>query len=278
MSSKYITVAALTAFMPFIALAEESVELADIDDAAVVQEEVTPDGTPPFIVEIEVIDAGPDGFAADFEADFETTDVFIMDGGGFYDAAIESGPVPFKCPIEKIRIAYQNLVNPEDTLVALAIEKQTLAICRQSQEALIDIAENEARLTELFEPILMRNIPVIEPVAPVEPAVIDVVDDAVVVDEPVEDIFSIFDEPVDDPLSAILEPAPEEEVSLAPPPYALAAIMKDPIGWKAMLVDGNAIFTVRAGDFMDDGSKVITVEKGKVELLSADDQIFSLEY
>ena len=62
--------------------------------------------------------------------------------------------MPYRCPIDQVTESYQNLVNPDDIFIALAIEKQVLAICRQRQEALIQIAENEMCLTELFEPII----------------------------------------------------------------------------------------------------------------------------
>jgi hypothetical protein len=202
----------------------------------------------------------------------------------------QEGFVPFKCPIEKIRIAYQNLVDPEDTLVALAIEKQTLAICRQSQEALIRIAENEARLNELFEPIISPPpppepepvfvapepvelpAPVIEPVAPVAVAPVAPIAPIELIDplEQADPLIAI--EPLEIPEDIIIA----EPVS-TPPPYGLAAVMKDPLGWKAMLVDGDAIFTVREGQKMDDGSIVKSIVRGRVELLTKDNQSFFLE-
>ena len=162
--------------------------------------------------------------------------------------------VPFKCPIERIRSAYQNLVNPDDTLVALAIEKQTLAICRQSQEALIRIAENEARLKELFEPIIApppaepTPAPAFGPTVPTVPTL-----------------------PTD--------PAPPgpRQPEFAPPSYALAAVMKDALGFKAMIVDGEAVFTVREGDRLDDGGAVVSIGRSGVELVSDDGFVFFLE-
>lgn len=173
----------------------------------------------------------------------------------------QEGFVPFKCPIEKIRSAYQNLVDPEDTLVALAIEKQTLAICRQSQEALIRIAENEVRLKELFEPIIAPPPPPPAPEPEPEP------EQAPEPEPIIEEVF----EPMD------LEPVEPPEPEFVPPSYAVAAIMKDPIGWKAMIVDGGAIYTVREGDRMDDGSTIISIKHGQVELLSEDNFSFFLE-
>jgi len=184
----------------------------------------------------------------------------------------DEGFVPFKCPIEKIRNAYSNLVNPEDTLVALAIEKQTLAICRQSQRALITIAENEMRLNELFQPIIA---PVQLP-APAQEGVDQIASlpdagivprtlpatDPIAMPEPIEEL-----EIPEIDIEVVEEVEPEPVI--VPPPYTLAAVMKDPMGWKAMLVDGNAIFTVRPGDKMDDGSRVVSIERGVVELLKA---------
>ena len=71
-------------------------------------------------------------------------------------------------------------------------------------------------------------------------------------------------EPIEVPDSIEIEIV--EEPAVSPPPYSLAAVMKDPMGWKAMLVDGNAIFTVRPGDKMDDGSRVVSIDRGIVEL------------
>jgi hypothetical protein len=184
----------------------------------------------------------------------------------------DEGFVPFKCPIEKIRNAYSNLVNPEDTLVALAIEKQTLAICRQSQRALITIAENEMRLNELFQPIIAP----VELPAPAQEGVDQIaslpdagiaprrlpVTDTIAMPEPIEEL-----EIPEINIEIVEEVEPEPVI--VPPPYTLAAVMKDPMGWKAMLVDGNAIFTVRPGDKMDDGSRVVSIERGVVELLKA---------
>ena len=165
------------------------------------------------------------------------------------------GFVPFKCPIERIRDAYQDLVNPEDTLVALAIEKQTLAICRQSQEALILIAENERRLVELFEPIIAPPPP-----PPSSPAGNSVTAPRTI--------------PAEMPAG---EPGQTSEPEFVPPSYQLAAIMKDPQGWKAIVADGGATFAVREGDKMDDGSVVVSIGRGRVELLAPDETGFSLE-
>ena len=149
-------------------------------------------------------------------------------------------------------------MNPEDTLVALAIEKQTLAICRQSQEALIRIAENEARLTELFEPIIAPPAP---PAPEPEP------EPEIVVEIEPEIIMPML------PPEPVEPPKPE----FVPPTYNLAAVMKDPQGWKAMVVDGSAIFTLRIGDKMDDGSKVVSIARGKVDFMSKDNHAFTLE-
>lgn len=158
--------------------------------------------------------------------------------------AWDEGSVPFKCPIERIRSAYQNLVDPSDTLVALAIEKQTLSICRQSQEALIRIAENEARLRELFERIIAPPTvsgPEPTPAAAVEPA-----------------------------------PLREPREEAARPSYELESTIGDAEGFKAQLVDGGAILTVREGDILKDGTLVVRIRSGVVELLSAQDVPFVL--
>lgn len=160
--------------------------------------------------------------------------------------------VPFKCPIEEIRNAYQKLVDGDDTLVALAIEKQTLSICRQSQEALIAIAENETELRELFEPIMAPPAPVPAP-APA-PVVLEV--------EPEEKEEEVF------------VPAPPP---FTPPEYQIGAVMKDALGWKVMVIDGSAIYTLREGDKMDDGNRVTSISRGKIEMISPDGNAFTLE-
>ena len=58
--------------------------------------------------------------------------------------------LPFRCPFDKIRHAYHDLEEPNDLLMVMAMEKQILAVCRQTQQALLHIAENEIRLRELF--------------------------------------------------------------------------------------------------------------------------------
>ncbi|MCE6958093.1 hypothetical protein LAZ40_03355 [Cereibacter sphaeroides] len=178
--------------------------------------------------------------------------------------------VPFRCPIEKIRDAYQNLVDPEDTLVALAIEKQTLAICRQSQEALIRIAENEARLTELFEPIIAPPAPVPPPQPEVAAdlsagAGTERLPDTAAADEAIPEVGA-------DPAGMA-----DAEPEVVPPPFALAAVMKDPQGWKAMLMNGDAVSTVRVGDTLEDGSTVAGITRDKVELRDASNHSFFLE-
>jgi hypothetical protein len=186
------------------------------------------------------------------------------------DAAIIAlsgeGIVPFRCPIEQIRNAYQNLVNPDDTLMALAIEKQTLAICRQSQEALIRIAENEMRLRELFEPIMAPPPPPPPPPPPIA---------QIMAPDPVRNVMETL------PLLELplMESEPEVEVE-APAPetdFALGVLMRDPEGRKAILVRGEEMFTVRPGDEVADGVLVTEIDDLRVTIQDPLGNTFILE-
>lgn len=188
------------------------------------------------------------------------------------------GLVPFRCPIDRIRTAYQNLVDPDDSLMALAIEKQTLAICRQSQEALIRIAENEMRLRELFEPIMTPVLPVIEPEPPI--AQIWAPDPARNVTETLPVDPSLGLEGAQDPNETDVEPLPEPAVEAEPLPQTdltLGVLMRDPEGRKAILLRGEEIFTVREGEEIDEGTRVITIGETSVVIVDADGNEFVLE-
>ena len=65
-------------------------------------------------------------------------------------SAEEQRDLVFLCPFEVLQDAYANLTNPTDALSLLAIERHVLAICRESQTALLEIHENNRRLSELF--------------------------------------------------------------------------------------------------------------------------------
>lgn len=170
------------------------------------------------------------------------------------------GLVPFRCPIEQIRNAYQNLVNPNDTLMALAIEKQTLAICRQSQEALIRIAENEVRLRELFEPILMPPAPPPPPEPPIA---------QIMAPGPARDVAELLP----------LIPVVVEEIEPPAPTtdYVLGVLMRDPEGRKAILVRGEDMFTVRPGEEVADGVMVTEIDESRVTIEDPDGNVFVLE-
>ncbi len=66
--------------------------------------------------------------------------------------AEERNGLVFLCPFEVLQEAYADLTNPTDALSLLAIERHVLAICRESQTALLEIYENNRRLNELFAP------------------------------------------------------------------------------------------------------------------------------
>ena len=65
-------------------------------------------------------------------------------------AVEEQSDLVFLCPFEVLQDAYADLTNPTDALSLLAIERHVLAICRESQTALLEIHENNRRLSELF--------------------------------------------------------------------------------------------------------------------------------
>lgn len=175
------------------------------------------------------------------------------------------GIVPFRCPIEQIRNAYQNLVNPDDTLMALAIEKQTLAICRQSQEALIRIAENEVRLRELFEPIMAPPPP-----PPAPPPIAQIM-----APDPVRNVLETL------PLAPL--PLTEGAIEIDTPPpaprtdFVLGVLMRDPAGRKAILVRDEEMFTVREGDEVKDGIVVTAIDDASVTIEDPLGNIFTLE-
>jgi hypothetical protein len=193
------------------------------------------------------------------EVSAETPFVLVSDGDGI---------VPFRCPIEQIRNAYQNLVNPDDTLMALAIEKQTLAICRQSQEALIRIAENEVRLRELFEPIMMPTPPGSEAEPPIA---------QIMASDPARNVMETI--PLQPLLQqeAMIEPVPAVEPPAPKTDFILGVLMRDPEGWKAILVRGEEMFTVRSGDEVTDGVRVTGIDEIRVTIEDPDGNVFILE-
>ncbi len=56
----------------------------------------------------------------------------------------------FLCPINVLQRAYGNLTDATDALSVLAVERHVLAICRESQEQLLAIHQNNQRLQEIF--------------------------------------------------------------------------------------------------------------------------------
>lgn len=193
-------------------------------------------------------------------------DVFFEDLSVVGDITGSAGEiVPFRCPIEQIRNAYQNLVNPDDTLMALAIEKQTLAICRQSQEALIRIAENEMRLRDLFEPIMAPPPP---PAEAARPALAEIF-----APDPARNVLDeVFEDPDELSEEAFEEPPPPPETD-----FVLGVLMRDPEGRKAILYRGEQMFTVRGGETIADEVEVTEVTDGSVTIKDPDGNVFVLE-
>ena len=185
------------------------------------------------------------------------------------------GIVPFRCPIEQIRNAYQNLVNPDDTLMALAIEKQTLAICRQSQEALIRIAENEMRLRELFEPIMAPPLP---PAAPPPIAQIIAPDPARNVMETIPLApLPLTEEGIEAGAEIVVGVGVEAPPAAPETDFVLGVLMRDPEGRKAILVRGEEMFTVRQGEEVTEGVRVTEIDDARVTIQDPDGNIFILE-
>lgn len=180
------------------------------------------------------------------------------------------GLIPFRCPIDQIRTAYQNLVNPDDALMALAIEKQTLAICRQSQEAMIRIAENEMRLRELFEPIMAPP----PPPAPPEPPIAQIL-----APEPARNVTETLQIDLAAPIMPSDAPL-EPEIEEPPAPttdFTLGVLMRDPEGRKAILVRGEEMFTVREGEQIDEKTRMVRIDDASVTIADADGNEFVLE-
>ena len=173
--------------------------------------------------------------------------------------------LPFRCPVEKIRMAYEELANPDDLLMVMAVEKQILAVCRQTQQALLRIGENDIRLRELFRTVMV-------------PPSLSVSTDPQIL--PVPESGSVSDESgglagngtFGTETAEVTEPAPVviRESEFRYPDYAVAAIIKGPAGWKAMLVDGGVTYVVRPGDQMNNGGVIVDILETKVEMLWKD--------
>jgi hypothetical protein len=192
--------------------------------------------------------------------------------GVTFNFSVTDGLVPFRCPIDRIRNAYQNLVNPDDALMALAIEKQTLAICRQSQEALIRIAENEMRLRDLFEQIMAPP----PPPTPEPPIAL------IFAPEPSRNVMETLPLPVSEPIIAQAEETPEVEAQpdAGPTPmteFTLGVLMRDPEGRKAILLRGEQMFTVREGEQIDERNRVIRIDETSLTIADSDGNEFQLE-
>lgn len=221
----------------------------------------------PFMDTVEVARPEPD-----VTISVDTIDAPTREDSPSEAVGVGDGVIPFRCPIDRIRTAYQNLVDPDDALMALAIEKQTLAICRQSQEALIQIAENEMRLRELFEPIMAPSIP--QPPAIPEAPIAQIFSP-----EPARNVTETL--PIDPPEG--VEPAEEImdiEIEIPPPPrtdFTLAALMRDPEGRKAILQRGQDMYTVREGDQIDENNRLVRIDDTSVTIADENDNEFILE-
>lgn len=207
------------------------------------------------------------------EAYGDTPEVTDPSQAGFiFNFSATEGLVPFRCPIDRIRNAYQNLVNPDDALMALAIEKQTLAICRQSQEALIRIAENEMRLRELFEQIMAPP----PPPTPEPPIAL------IFAPEPSRNVMETLPLPISEPTLLQVEEEPEvtEQPEVGPTPmteFTLGVLMRDPEGRKAILLRGEQMFTVREGEQIDERNRVVRIDETSLTITDSDGNEFQLE-
>lgn len=256
---------ALAALMPVTGFAQDAADAANggLDIGAMLQDQITQQSAN-ITVAVEL-----------------TSDGRLMD---------ESGAVPFKCPIEKVRQAYQELTDATDTLMAIAIEKQILGICAQSQEALIKIAENEQKLGDLFAEIVAPSEPLQAEPAPHVAMVDPVMGQAPTSMEPaipapstgsditlgdgmamLEDMLEEDDAPIED--IAPIEPVKK----ITPPEYKVIAVMKDGDGMRALLRLNAGLYTVRQGDRPDETYKVTNIENGLVEMEDRDGNTFILE-
>lgn len=143
----------------------------------------------------------------------------------------------FLCPISVLQDAYAALSDPTDVLSTLAIERHVLAICRDSQLKLLDIHQNNQRLSELFA-LSLSTVEVVE--------------------EPVE-----TPEVVVEPVVAYVEPAPV---------FRLVAIMQrggDRPPRAVLRVDDTTI-PVRVGAELATGHRVEAIEAAAVRLVAPD--------
>ena len=168
--------------------------------------------------------------------------------------------LPFRCPVEKIRLAYEELASPDDLLMVMAVEKQILAVCRQTQQALLRIGENEILLRELFGTVMVL------------PSLQVSTDSWISPGSGPDPVFLGSGGPVVDGISegtAVIDPVPVviRESEFSHPDYAVAAIVKGPAGRKAMIVDGGVTYAVRPGDQMNSGGVIVDILETEIEML-----------
>ena len=138
----------------------------------------------------------------------------------------------FLCPIKVLQDAYAALTDPTEALSALAIERHVLAICRESQVKLLEIEENNRRLSELFW---------VESVSAEIPT----------------KLYSETPEPAQVVVQA------EEQ-----PDFVLQAIVRRRGGARALIRVDGAGSTVSEGDVLETGHTVVAVGDGVVRLVS----------
>ncbi|MDE2774265.1 MAG: hypothetical protein OXI46_11275 [Gemmatimonadota bacterium] len=162
---------------------------------------------------------------------------WTLSGAAAQTADPNSEGLVFLCPISVLQDAYAALSDPTDVLSTLAIERHVLAICRDSQLKLLDIHQNNQRLSELFALSIGRMESAGEPVE-----VPEVVVRAVVAEE---------------------EPAPV---------FGLVAVMRRGGGRppRAVLRVDDATVPVRVGAELATGHRVEAIEAAAVRLIAPD--------
>jgi hypothetical protein len=76
---------------------------------------------------------------------------------------------------------------------------------------------------------------------------------------------------------AMIEPVPAVEPPAPKTDFILGVLMRDPEGWKAILVRGEEMFTVRSGDEVTDGVRVTGIDEIRVTIEDPDGNVFILE-
>ena len=163
---------------------------------------------------------------------FSSLLVLVWVSGSSDTRAQTDTSLAFLCPIKVLQDAYAKLADPTEALSALAIERHVLAICKESQLKLLEIHENNRRLSDLFR---------------VQTASVT---------ETVKEYTDVAD-----PAQIVVKTEKQ-------PNFALQAIVRRSSGTRALIRIDGVRRTVVQGDILETGHEVVAVGDGVVELVS----------